>query len=321
MLLVGRASATHVQCGETITQDTTLDSDLIDCLGNGIVIGADNIGLDMNGHTIDGDALFDPFERSESGIESGAHGGLKITNGTVQQFDTGVNLTAPSGFAFSRDIAIQRITARDNRTGIGVAHVDDLSAVHNIVVDNTGDGIQLHQSNEFDISQNFVSRNASGISMSHANVGWIDQRPSLATVSRNRLVDNRDAGLFIGESVNLLVSRNLATGNRWGLAASDSSGNTFEKNTASQNLIDGISLGGETRNHVLTKNRTDRNGDDGIEMAPDSEDNVLEGNIARFNADFGIAASASSSGEKNKAFGNGNPLQCLNVDCKTSGKK
>ena len=36
----GRHSPPHVQCGDVITQDTTLDSDLIDCPGDGIVIGA-----------------------------------------------------------------------------------------------------------------------------------------------------------------------------------------------------------------------------------------------------------------------------------------
>jgi hypothetical protein len=41
------ALATHVSCGDTITTDTTLDSDLIDCPGNGIVIGSDNITLDL----------------------------------------------------------------------------------------------------------------------------------------------------------------------------------------------------------------------------------------------------------------------------------
>src|SRR6266496_3417692 len=43
------------QCGDTITADTTLHHDLIDCPENAIVIGADGITLDLNGHLIDGD--------------------------------------------------------------------------------------------------------------------------------------------------------------------------------------------------------------------------------------------------------------------------
>ena len=43
-----------VSCGATITRDTTLKADLTNCPGDGLVIGADNITLDLNGHTIDG---------------------------------------------------------------------------------------------------------------------------------------------------------------------------------------------------------------------------------------------------------------------------
>src|SRR5918995_4880123 len=52
-----QASASHVSCGDVITEDTTLDSDL-DCgdLSGGappaLTIGADGVTLDLNGHTI-----------------------------------------------------------------------------------------------------------------------------------------------------------------------------------------------------------------------------------------------------------------------------
>ena len=41
-LLPSSAIATHVSCGDVITQDTTLDSDLVNCPGDGVVIGASN---------------------------------------------------------------------------------------------------------------------------------------------------------------------------------------------------------------------------------------------------------------------------------------
>jgi hypothetical protein len=44
-----------VRCGGTVTTDTTLHADLTDCQNNGIVIGADDITVDLHGHTIDGD--------------------------------------------------------------------------------------------------------------------------------------------------------------------------------------------------------------------------------------------------------------------------
>jgi hypothetical protein len=51
----GVATAGHVSCGQVITTDTTLDSDLLNCQADGVLIGAGNITLNLNGHTIDGD--------------------------------------------------------------------------------------------------------------------------------------------------------------------------------------------------------------------------------------------------------------------------
>jgi hypothetical protein len=52
----GKAAAVQqVSCGDTITADTTLRHNLVNCPNNGIIIGADNVTLDLNYHTIDGD--------------------------------------------------------------------------------------------------------------------------------------------------------------------------------------------------------------------------------------------------------------------------
>ena len=53
----------------TITKDTKLANNLTNCLGNGIVIGADDITLDLNGHTVDGDGV---DQGSDLGIDNTA---------------------------------------------------------------------------------------------------------------------------------------------------------------------------------------------------------------------------------------------------------
>ncbi|MBU0979409.1 MAG: right-handed parallel beta-helix repeat-containing protein, partial [Nanoarchaeota archaeon] len=45
------------QCGSTITTDTTLTEDLLDCPGHGLIIGTDNITLDCMGHWIMGEGF------------------------------------------------------------------------------------------------------------------------------------------------------------------------------------------------------------------------------------------------------------------------
>ena len=92
----GEASADHVSCGDTITVDTTLDSDLIDCPNNGIVIGADDITLDLNGHRIDGDgtsrlpAATPEKEFCDVGVLNDGHDGVTMRDGSVREFDAGV---------------------------------------------------------------------------------------------------------------------------------------------------------------------------------------------------------------------------------------
>jgi Right handed beta helix region len=82
-LSADQALANHVQCGDTITQDTTLDSDLIDCPGDGLLIGADNVTLDLNGHTIDGaDTL------GSRGVTSEGFSGITLENGVIREFSS-----------------------------------------------------------------------------------------------------------------------------------------------------------------------------------------------------------------------------------------
>jgi hypothetical protein len=89
------AAAKQLSCGDTITTDMTLDSDLIDCPNNGIVIGADDITLDLNGHLVDGDgtefAGCDPSaEVCDSGIVDDGHDGVTVKHGRVREFGVGV---------------------------------------------------------------------------------------------------------------------------------------------------------------------------------------------------------------------------------------
>ena len=83
-----QALATHVQCGDVITQDTTLDSDLVNCPGDGVVIGAGGITLDLGGHTIDGTGVGD----GQTGVYDEGHDGVTVEGGRIQEFYSAVYL-------------------------------------------------------------------------------------------------------------------------------------------------------------------------------------------------------------------------------------
>ena len=94
------ASAAKLSCGETIKADTKLGNDLNDCENNGIVIGADGVTLDLNGHTVDGDDKLagDCGQRPcDNGVLALGHDDVVVKAGKVRQFGTGVVVAASRG--------------------------------------------------------------------------------------------------------------------------------------------------------------------------------------------------------------------------------
>ena len=91
------AASPQPRCGDTITTDTTLHHDLVNCPNNGILIGADGITLNLNGHTIDGDgtpaAGCNPVKDfCDIGVANFSHDGVTVKQGSMRQLEAGVDL-------------------------------------------------------------------------------------------------------------------------------------------------------------------------------------------------------------------------------------
>ena len=87
------AEARIVTCGEVITEDTVVSNDL-DCVtaGSALVIGADDVTLNLNTHTVTAEPDFDVSDGT-SGIRSEGYDGVVIRNGYVDAgggFGTGI---------------------------------------------------------------------------------------------------------------------------------------------------------------------------------------------------------------------------------------
>jgi parallel beta-helix repeat protein len=258
----GQALASHVRCGDTITTDTTLDSDLVNCPNNGIVIGADNITLDLNGHTIDGDgALVDPCPEGETcdeGVDNSAgHSGVTIEGGSVRDFALGVFV----------------LGASDNR-------LRHLSASHNTFV-----GIVVGESTDTQVEKNSASDNGDGIVLfaSHDN-----------RIERNSVSRNGHQGMFIGESDNNRIVRNLVSGNpAAGIVLEGDDNNVVSRNRVFKNGDNLIVVGDGntiTRNHVADALGCPDGCGFGISLEGGS-DNLVAGNIVA-RARYGIRVDA-----------------------------
>ena len=223
----GEASADHVSCGDTITVDTKLDADLVDCPNNGIVIGANGVTLDLNGHTIDGDGehfddtiaprgllLCPDDELCDVGVASEKHNRLTIEGGRIKEFSNGVltdharhahlrrltvarNLDAGVLILRSRDVRLRRSTVVRNAF-LGIAYVrvtrSDVSRTSVLAngVDTDQAGIGLFGSDHIRVQQNTISRNG--------DMGVLAVEANANLISENRLADNPEAGMVVKES-------------------------------------------------------------------------------------------------------------------------
>jgi parallel beta-helix repeat protein len=359
-----RASASQVSCGDTITTDTKLDRSLVNCPNNGIVIGADNITLDLNGHTIDGDgkssgcpvtAICDVGVANADG-----HVGVTIEGGSVKEFEFGVLLDGVAG-----NRLLELAASSNFFSGISLFDSTDSRVVKSSADDNglttEANGIQLFGSRHVRIERNSVSGNGDdGIDVSDSNHNLI---------AKNRASDNVFAAMGINGNGNVVsrnVTRNpgdiIVVGNRnvitrnhvadsLGCPEGCGIGISFEgghDNLIAHNFVDRASFAGirvaafqpdtppavdnvVRRNHVrrahdsflvqstashtlLEGNHAVRSEDDGIDV--NSRTTTIRGNHAVHNGDLGIEAVVGvTDGGANKAHGNGNPLQCLNVVC------
>ncbi len=220
----GPAFASHVSCGDTITADTTLDSDLVNCPNNGIVIGADDVTLDLNGHTIDGDGVLgcDEFYACDFGVDNTAgHPGLTIEDGTIRGFATAV-------FVFG---------ASDNR-------LRRLSASHNIL-----GGVVLIASPGARLARNSISAN--GLTTDQAGLIVFDS--SDVRIDGNSVRDNGDIGMFLIGVGDSRVESNSLSGNPEAGMILDGGGNEVSGNRVSRNG-DGLVVSGDgntiVSNHV-----------------------------------------------------------------------
>jgi parallel beta-helix repeat protein len=298
-LTVTPAIASHVQCGDVITQDTTLDSDLIDCRSDGIVIGADNIMLDLNGHTVDGYAP--DGGRAYQGIHSEGHDGVVIENGTVTQFVTGV--ASESG---GRDVVVRRMTLADSAAGAFVFGGSGVVIKDNVMFLNVDGGIWVDRSAGVDIRRNTILDEPGG------NGITVDGSAD-ANIEHN-VIKRQQIGMLVSTSARPTVSKNSVDDNHDGIIVGASrDGGRIEANSASRNVSFGISVV-EATGFVVTKNSAHDNEGDGIQV---ESGNTVAKNTANQNGDYGIEASPGViDGGGNKASGNGNPSQCLNVFCK-----
>jgi nitrous oxidase accessory protein NosD len=267
-LLAAPAGAAQIACGELITQNTTLTADL-SCPGDALAVGADGVTLDLGGHVLKG-------SHSGRGISVHHHRGVTIKNGTVDDFEIGIELdevtdTVLRGLDLSHhDLAASLYESANNRVvdnrlaslfGVGVAE-----STGNLVAGNVVPGWGI-------------------------GVGIYIYPGSDANVVTHNDVSRFSYGMILLNSTNTAVTHNQSSLNGVDGITDFGSTATIAHNVTDQNREDGIDV--ISGSVTLTRNSANANGDLGIEAAP-----------------------GTATGNGNRAAGNGNPAQCTGISCR-----
>ena len=269
------ALARHVECGDRVTRDVRLDDDLVNCRGNGLMVAADGITIDLGGHVVDG------IGRG-AGIFNGqwgdGHRDITVRNGTVRGFKVGVRSgargthvvglrvtrNAAGGIALrSRECRVERNLVTNNGYGHGifVGGVSQCRIVGNRVARHLGAGIEASRSRAHVIEGNRV--------MGNRQAGILLAGTAAVRVARNRVHANAGPGiwLFDGATANDVVA-NAVAANGSGIAVTlGGAANAIEDNSVSGSREVGIRLAETGHGNVVAGNLVALSGEDGIRLA------------------------------------------------------
>jgi parallel beta-helix repeat protein len=177
------AAPQSAQCGQRVVADFVLANDMT-CTTDAFIINADNVTLDLGGHTLTGPGMGPqtwPQPQLDSvGVRTGGHSNVTIRNGTIGQFSTGIYFVDMEksriedvrsernryGFYFhaSKQNAIRRSTAVANIYGLHLQDANDNLIEGNNLIRQTynspgGFGIYLYRSTGNRIIENTIENN------------------------------------------------------------------------------------------------------------------------------------------------------------------
>ena len=307
------AASNQLSCGDHITTDTTLHKDLVNCPNNGIIIGADNVTLDLNYHTIDGDGTpaigCDPeTEFCDIGVLNRGHDGVTVVHGSVREFNVGAWVLRAShnrilgisssgnqccGLGFFRGTR----SVMRNSSGSGSDSGMFLIASHHVrILDNAfrhnGDpgGIFVRNSTHNLIKGNLLSHNGFfGIILEHADRN---------RVRRNRSVRDGQVGIYVAPGNRNVIARNrvfhVRQGRGVGRAIEVDGGdrNVIARNSVRDTEGDAIIVGcppcGVVVGTVVRRNHIRGAGEDGVHIDDTARHTRLRRNVARGAKDDGL---------------------------------
>jgi parallel beta-helix repeat protein len=208
--------STSLSCGQVVRESVTLSANL-ECSTDGLIAGADDITINLNGFTIAGPG----GESSKVGIMLANNDNVQVTGGTVKGFQAGVLNTGGSDNTVSKvtftenQIAIFNTGAKNTNietnnmfsNSIGVAsHSSTGTKLHqNMLTDNQLAGVTLVNSAENVLDFNTITGSVNGV--------FLDGQSTNNNVNTNTIVQNSGVDINNGNGLPTNINANIFTDN------------------------------------------------------------------------------------------------------------
>lgn len=246
--IVAPATASDL-CGTTILANLTLDHDLT-CPGNGLIVGADGITINLNGHTIVGPG-------SGVGISVSNRTGVVIVGGTVKNFLAGVQLVN------STAIVVKENRFTGNQDAVFLIGSRGSTIKENTAWQNSRVGVMLRPSGIRNSTQNLVAENTL---TDNTNGIILVETPTGNVLRENLISGSTNAGINVNGGVSgNVIQENAFIGNAAGIRLNLGAtgllptGNSFIENTIAMNTCGVTGPAGDNtfKENVLEGNEAD----------------------------------------------------------------
>jgi parallel beta-helix repeat protein len=230
----GQPLAISPSCGQVITQNVILTSNLNCAETDGLIVNAGNIVVDLNGHTISGpDVDSDTKTSSKVGIMIPNVNNVVVQDGTIEGFQAGVLMTG------SQNVEVKGMVVKNNQIGLFSTGSSIINA-HLSIIMNNQIGIAGHSTQQSTIENNILFQNTlAGVTLVNSDNSVITLN-SITESGNGLYIDNQSNQNII--NFNNVLLNNIDVNNANGLPV-NTNGNTYDQNNCMTANPSGICIG------------------------------------------------------------------------------
>ena len=221
-------------CGQVITQNVVLTSNLNCADSDGLIVGASDIVIDLNGHTISGPDV-DSQEKTSSkvGVMIPNMNNVVVQDGTIQGFQAGILMTG------SQNVEVKGVVAKNNQIGLFSTGASILNA-HLSIIMNNQIGIAGHSTQQSTIENNILFQNTlAGVTLVNSDNSVITLN-SITESGNGLYIDNQSNQNNV--NFNNVLLNTIDVNNANGLPV-NTNGNTYDQNNCMTANPSGICIG------------------------------------------------------------------------------